>query len=410
MYNETGEGESKMNMLSDFASTAVQKRILITIYRHPGITRSELAAIAGISEKSAIRYVGDFLNRRVLVVSETRSSSIGRSSELLTLNPELFTVLALDIGGYSVKAGLVDLSGRVIEKKICLRNDMIGANIPITEQIGNMLAEVIKKGRRRPIGLGIGISGMVDRKNGKILYSPNFPGIRNVDVAESFGEKLGIPVCLDTSARCLALAETRYGGHENADNMIYISAGHSISAGIIADGSIFRGAGDAAGEIGHTKCTDSDERCTCGSTGCLELYASMPMIISAVREHLRGDYIYSPIIDLVGDLKELTVEKVRQAFDLHDRFVTEAMSEAGKKLGSAVAYYVGAFNPRLVVFGGSLTEFFPFVIEEAIREIKRTVLPAALIKTQLTYTKLDSNDAAIKGAALQVQNEYFAFS
>jgi predicted NBD/HSP70 family sugar kinase len=60
--------------------------------------------------------------------------------------------------------------------------------------------------------------------------------------------------------------------------MIYISAGHSISAGIITEGSIFRGAGDAAGEIGHTKCTDSDERCTCGSTGCLELYASVPMI------------------------------------------------------------------------------------------------------------------------------------
>ncbi len=399
-----------MNILSDYASTAVQKRILVTVYRHPGITRSELAAIAGISEKSAIRYVGDFLNRRILVVSETRSSTIGRSSELLILNPELFTVLALDIGGYSVKAGLVDLSGRVIEKKIRLRNDMIASNIPITEQLRNMLTDVIKNGGRKPIGLGIGISGMVDRKNGKILYSPNFPGIRNVDVYESFGEQFGIPVCLDTSARCLALAETRYGGHENAEDMIYISAGHSISAGIITEGLIFRGAGDAAGEIGHTKCTDSDERCTCGSTGCLELYASVPMIIRAVREQLRSHYIYSPIIDLMGDSKELTVEKVRQAFDLHDRFVTEAMSKAGKMLGTAVASYIGAFNPRLVVFGGSLTEFFPFVIEEAMREIKRTVLPAALVKTELAYTKLDSNDAAIKGAALQVQNEYFAFS
>ena len=83
------------------------------------------------------------------------------------------------------------------------------------------------------------------------------------------------------------------------------------------------------------------------------------------------------------------------------------MEDAGKKLGNALGYYISAFNPSLVVFGGSMAEFFPNVIDETIREIMRTVLPAALMHTEMKLSKLDPTDAAIKGAAIQVQNSLF---
>jgi len=397
-----------MNIFSDRNLTPVQRKILKTVYLSPGITRSELAALAGISEKSAIRYVSDFLNERLLIVTETRSAGVGRSSELLGLNPKLFTVLALDIGGYSSKAGIVDLSGKVLKKRVWQKDELLKSGTPIMETLKNGLFELINESGENPIGLGIGISGMIDRRENIIYYCPNVPGVINVDTSETFGKELGIPVFLDTSARCLALAEQRYGGHGNSDNMIYLSVGYSIGAGIIADGKMFRGADSKAGELGHTKCTESDERCTCGSTGCLELYATLPMMIRTIKNELdQKKFIFSSLRTLLKNNEKPTVEQVTKAYEMHDRFVTDAMEDAGKKLGNALGYYISAFNPSLVVFGGSMAEFFPNVIDETIREIMRTVLPAALMHTEMKLSKLDPTDAAIKGAAIQVQNSLF---
>ena len=110
---------------------------------------------------------------------------------------------------------------------------------------------------------------------------------------------------------------------------------------------------------------------------------------------------------MLGDKGKLDIEAVKKAYGMHVRFVTEAVADAGQKLGTALAFYINAFNPSLVVFGGSMAEYFPFVIDETIREITRTVLPAALMNTELKISALDYVDAAVKGAAIQVQNAYF---
>jgi len=399
-----------MKTINDHAFTPAQKKILKTVYLHPGITRFELAPLAGISEKSVLRYVSDFMNRHLIVSNETRSSGVGRSSELLTLNPSLFSVLALDIGGYCVKAGIVDLAGRVKHKQIWYKDELANAGRPLTEELPRRLKRLLDGSGENPIGLGIGISGMIDRRENTIYCCPNIPGMVNVDTAETFGKRLGLPVYLDTSARCLALSEQRYGNHDPSDNMIYVSVGHSIGAGIITEGKIYRGADSKAGEIGHTRCTgaDSNLRCTCGSTGCLELYATLPMLMSTIRKNIADEYVFSSLRTMLGDGITYGIETVKKAYEMHDRSVTEAAADAGLKLGTALSYYINAFNPSLVVFGGSMAEYFPFVIEETIREITRTVLPAALMHTELKISALDHVDAAIKGAAIQVQNTYFA--
>lgn len=398
-----------MKTINDHSFTKAQKKVLKTVYLHPGVTRMELAELAGISEKSVIRYVSDFMDRRLIVSKETRSSRVGRSSELLTLNPSLFSVLALDVGGYCVKAGIVDLSGNVTEKQIWYKDELKASDLPLTEELRIRLKRMLEKSGKNPIGLGIGISGMIDRRENTIYYCPNIQGMVNVDTAETFGKYLGLPVSLDTGARCLALAEQRYGGHGNADNMIYVSVGHSISAGIIINGKIYRGADSKAGEIGHTPCygADPESRCTCGSTGCLELYATLPMLMNIIRDNISNENIFSSLRTMLGDKGKLDIEAVKKAYGMHDRFVTEAVADAGQKLGTALAFYINAFNPSLVVFGGSMAEYFPFVIDETIREITRTVLPAALMNTELKISALDYVDAAVKGAAIQVQNAYF---
>ena len=396
-----------MKTIDDFQFTPIQKKILSTVYIHPGISRRELADMADISEKSAIRYVGEFLNQHILINQETRSAAVGRHAELLRINPEWFTVLAADVGAYSIKIGVVDLSGKILFRRIWKKGSDWNPHTLTADMLCEKIRLVLEESKLNPIGLGIGISGLIDRNRQSIRYCPNLAELRDVNVHEVFEVPLGLPVSLDTSARCLALAESRYGGHRDASNLLYISAGHSISAGMILNGKIFRGATGSAGELGHVKVKDTDTRCTCGSKGCLELYATVPMVSSRIRKELAEFCGYSPLRAVTNDWSGLQEKQIQEGLRLKDKVVLECMTGAGQLLGQATSSFISSFNPSLVVFGGSLSELYPFVIEEAIREIEKVTLSSILQDLVITKSALESSDAAIQGAALQVQGEFF---
>lgn len=396
-----------MKNINDFQFTPIQKKILSTVYRFPGISRRELAEKADISEKSAIRYAGDFLNQHILINEQTRGNAVGRHAELLRINPAWFTVLAADIGAYSLKIGVVDLSGKILFRKIWKKGTDWDPHGCTEEMFCQKLRQVLQESGLHPIGLGLGVSGLVDRTREHIRYCPNLGGLRDVNVRAAFGDPLGLPVCLDTSARCLALAEARYGGHEDAENLIYISAGHSISAGVIVDGKIFRGANGSAGELGHIRVKDDTFRCSCGSMGCLELYATVPMITGTVRKQFAEYRVYSPLRTRIADWNQLQVGDIQEGFRQKDKIILESLTEAGQLLGRATSTFVSGFNPSLVVFGGSVSQFYPYLIDEAIREIEHVTLSSTLEGITMTRSNLESSDAAIQGAALQVQSEFF---
>lgn len=396
-----------MKTIHDFQFTPIQKKILSTAYCNPRISRRELAEKARISEKSVIRYAGDFLNQHIFINQEACSNAVGRHAELLQINPEWFTVLSADVGAYSVKIGIVDLSGRILFRKIWVKGEGWTPHTLTAEMLCEKMQQVLEESGLKPIGLGLSISGLIDRDRQSIRYCPNLAQLRDIHVQKAFGETLGLPVCLDTSARCLALAEARYGRHKDASNLLYISAGHSISAGVILDGKIFRGTAGSAGELGHIKVSDDRVRCTCGSTGCLELYATVPMIAKSIRCRLSNFIGYSPLLALTSDWSNLQVSQIQEGFRLKDKIVLECMTDAGHLLGRATSSFVSSYNPSLVVFGGCLGELYPYVIEEAIREIERVTLSSTLQDIEITKSALDSCDAAILGAALQVQDKFF---
>ena len=401
-----------MRTIDDFQFTPIQKKILSTIYRNPGISRRELADKVGISEKSTIRHAGDLLNQHIIINQETRNTAVGRPAELLRINPAWFTVLAVDIGAYSIKVGIVDLSGKILYRKIW-NNKMWNkdgdwdSHTLTAELLCRKLQAVLQESGQQPVGLGLGVSGLVDRTGNVLRYCPNLTTLQNINVHEAFEKPLQLPVCMDTSARCLALAEARYGGHADASNLLYISAGHSISAGVILDGKIFRGATGVASELGHVRVRDGGARCSCGSVGCLELCSTLPMITRSIRSGAERFYGYSPLRMLAKDLNNLQVSEVREGFHQKDKIVLESMAGAGRLLGRATSSFISSFNPSLVVFGGSVSELYPFVIDEAIREIEDVTLSSTLQEITMTKSCLESSDAAIQGAALQVQGAFF---
>ncbi len=396
-----------MQSLNEWKLSPVARRILTEIYRHPGSTRQDIAAFTGLSQRSTITHVLELLDGGLVVVQEMRTSTGGRRSEGLAINPALFTVLGVDIGGHAMKLGVMKPNGEVVHsrtvtKAMCEQLDPLDADLLVRE-----LQQTIREAGASPVGVGIGISGFVEHERGLIRYCPNVMGLQNVDVTRDIGKKLGLPVYVDSSARTLAMAERRFGGHAHGENMLYISAGRGISAGILVEGKVFRGSSGFAGELGHIKVPGVTEMCSCGSRGCLELVATLPIITKEISDRAVGFYGYTPLMETAKERK-LTPQDVQEGLRRGDKIAAEVMDEAGRALGSAVAGYVSAFDPGLVVFGGSVAEFYPRVIREAMRTVETQCVSTVGSGIQMEISRLDHIRASIQGAGMLAADAMFA--
>ena len=118
----------------------------------------------------------------------------------------------------------------------------------------------------------------------------------------------------------MALGEKLFGCGKEIDNQLFISIGNGISSGMIINSQLFRGADGFSGEIGHIQVSQSNDICTCGNYGCLELYTTIPMILIKATKELQDTDIYSPLKQFCPDLSTITMETIVKAYHLGDIF------------------------------------------------------------------------------------------
>lgn len=299
------------------------------------------------------------------------------------------------------------MHGEIIKDKFIKKENAHSFPSITPEELRNILSELIKEfGREKFIGLGISITGLVNNEKKVIQFSPNIPNFNDVDIVKEFEEPLGIPTYVDTSARCLALAEQRHGFGKEYKNQIFISVGHSISAGIIINNHLFNGSTGTAGEIGHVRCGSDGIRCTCGNYDCLEVYSTLSIITGKVAKKAHEFHGYSPTANLVSDISDFDIEHVVKGIELKDKIVLECLQDAGSRIGFAISHLINALNPEIIIFGGSVTEYLPQVIDEAINQINKTGLISAVQNLEFKKSTLGYK-AAIIGSAIQVSNSFF---
>ena len=387
--------------------SAAQNNIIKLIYKNPGITRKDLAEISAISSRTILKFVSEFIEKGIITNYEKNKSTGGRNAERLIINPDFKYILGVDVGSYAVKIGVLKLNGEIVENELICRDNPDSASVNTPEKLCIKLSDYIKKyGKSRFMGIGMSVTGLVSGDGKCVKFSPNIPMFNSIDITEKFEKKLGLPVYLDTSARSLALAEARYGKGAGYDNQIFVSVGHSISAGIIIEGKLFGGSNGSAGEIGHTKSADNGIRCSCGNLDCLEVYATLPMIVHSVKRELNSFAGYSPILNLSDSIENITPNHIKEAICLKDRLVTECISVTGKRIGLALSHMINSLNPGIIIFGGSVTEFLPEVIDEAVFYATEISLISSVQNLKTAKSEL-GNKAAIMGCGVGVMNRFF---
>jgi predicted NBD/HSP70 family sugar kinase len=231
-----------------------------------------------------------------------------------------------------------------------------------------------------------------------------------VPLAEILQDAFGLPVLVDTSTRCMALAEQRYGAGTGVADQLLVSLGNvDIASALILDSKLYRGSSGFAGEIGHVMSSDRGERCTCGNMDCLEMSATLKMITGKIALQAKGLQGYSPLLQLLPDDWQetgITPAQIQQAIEAGDKLCYGVVMTAGRNAGIALSNVLNVMNPALVILGGSVIEFFPGMMET----IRTTVRERALVPVQqnleIRQAKMDWHGAVI-GSAVQGMREFF---
>ena len=228
----------------------------------------------------------------------------------------------------------------------------------------------------RPLGIGVGVPGMVDVRQGKLIFAPNLHW-NNVPLRLIWSQRFNLPVFVENEANAAALGEFYFGAAQGVNNFIYLSAGIGLGAGIVLDGKLFRGSMGYAGEVGHMTVVPDGELCGCGKRGCWETQVGPRAVLGRVRVTLKNG-TPSVLCDLVGgDLERISFESVIQAADQGDAVALGALQEVGAQLGIGVANLVNVFNPELIVLGGALNRASSVLLPIVEKTISENALTPA---------------------------------
>lgn len=306
-------------------------------------------------------------------------------------------VFGVDVGGTTVKMGLFDAEGNVLDKwEIPTRTENGGKKIlpDIAESIRekmkekNMMADDVA-------GVGVGVPGPVDG-NGIVHKAVNLGWGRFDLKKELTGLLGGMRVEGGNDANVAALGEMWKGGGQGHRNLIAVTLGTGVGGGIIINGEIMTGSTGAGGEIGHIHVEDNEaESCNCGNFGCLEEYASATGIVRLANRALAASDK-----DSLLRSGEVSAKAVFDAVKAGDGLAIEVARKFGEYLGKGLGVIAGVINPEIFVIGGGVSKAGEVLFDYIKPPFERTVFQGC--KDTIFALATLGNDAGIYGAAKMV--------
>lgn len=305
-------------------------------------------------------------------------------------------LLGIDIGGTKCAVVRGNENGQVLEKvKFPTTN--------VTDTLDNILSAA-KKLAHDSVAVGISCGGPLNSETGVILSPPNLPGWDNIEIVKIINKQLGLPAYLCNDANACALAEFKFGAGIGSRNMVFLTFGTGMGAGLILDGKLYNGTNGNAGEIGHIRMENFGPT-GYGKQGSFEGFASGGGIamygkIKACEALQRGE---KPMYckDL-SELSEVSAKTIADAAEKGDKTAIEVYETAGRMLGRGIAVLADILNPDRIVIGSIFERSADLLEKSMYEEMKKEALSASLEVLEVVKAKLGNSigDAAALALAL----------
>ncbi|WP_156758319.1 ROK family protein [Actinokineospora pegani] len=303
--------------------------------------------------------------------------------------------IGVDVGGTSIRAGVVDEHGTVLDTA---RGSTPADEAALEDAICSVVGELLE---RHPVSaVGLAVAGFIGTDRRTVLFAPHLAW-RSAPVADRISARLGLPVVLEHDANAAGVAEHRFGALRGAGVGLLLALGTGIGAALMVDGVLYRGAHGVAPELGHLPLVPGGRPCECGKAGCWERYCSGTALASTAVDLLAAPGARSSVLarEAAGDPGRITGRQVAAAAREGDAVALAAVGEMAEWLAVGLALVADVYDPDLVVLGGGVGESAPLFLDDARDRYHRLVTGGGhrpLLRLRAAHL---GDDAGLVGAA-----------
>ena len=264
--------------------------------------------------------------------------------------------IGVDVGGMSIKAGLVDEKGNILFKDSVKTNSKDGGKEALLKDIKSLMIEMIDKAKENNLdckAIGFGIPGVVNNNLGTIDYACNLY-VEDVPLKD-YLKDLGLPVFLSNDANVAALAEERFGAGKGYTDVILVTLGTGVGGGIVIGDKLFEGIDGKGAEIGHTVIVVDGKECSCGRRGCFEAYASASALLRLTREEMINNK-NSKMWEYCGhNLENVSGLTSFECAKVGDEAANKVIETYVKYLSEGILNLCNTFRPQVILIGGGIS-------------------------------------------------------
>lgn len=319
-------------------------------------------------------------------------------------------IIGLDMGGTNIRTAAVSRSGEVL---MMLRGPA-RAGGTAAETVQNIAAQVLaleaaaaSKGLGRAIATGVAVPGPLNVRTGVVYAAPHVKAWRTFPLRRNLERRLRRTVVVENDANAWALGEFWRGAARGKKDVVLLTLGTGVGGGLIVGGRIVHGRSGMAGELGHIAVEPGGMRCDCGTSGCLEAYASASGIRGLMQQRLglaSGTGLSGKYLDSGG---EFSVRRMTAEARRGDAVAAEVFEISGRYLGVAIASLLNIFNPEMVVIGGGVAGALQFMRAAMMREIRARAFAAAVTQARIVKAALGPAGGVVGAAFAAMDGIWF---
>ena len=315
-------------------------------------------------------------------------------------------VIGIDIGGTKLATVVADKDGTILQKVQKPTESERGPGRAV-QLLLEMVTEILDLARLRRediAGIGVSCGGPLDTKTGIIYSPPNLPGWDALPLKEMIESEFHIPTVIENDANASALAEARFGGGRGYDYVLYMTMSTGIGGGIVANGEIYHGANDSAGEVGHQILLPDGPLCGCGQYGCLEALCSGPAIARRAQEAITDQPHTKILAHADGQIDAVRSEHVLQAARDGDALAIALVEETAYYMGWGIANLVNILNPQIVLLGTIAVAAGDLLLDPIRRTVTEMAMQRPLETVKIMPAELGDSIGDLAAISLVLRN------
>jgi len=307
------------------------------------------------------------------------------------------TSIGIDLGGTNIKTALVDENKGFLKTSSIPTHAELGKE-HVFDRISQAIKDLIEDQDTKPIGVGMGLPGMVSLDRKTVKNPPNLPGWKVENVANEIKNRTGLNCVIENDANLAALGSAHFGAGKPFTHFIMVTLGTGVGGGIIIDNKIYRGTTGMAAELGHVIINYHGPLSNSNTRGGVEAYLGQRFLSRFAADTIRQNPENPLYKKFKKNFSKLEPVDLYYAAEDGNELGIDILRQAGDKLGYAIVNYIHILDIRKIIVSGGVSQAGKWLLEPAKQTALKYLMPPFREDFEIIHESL-GNDAALLGAA-----------